>query len=245
MADFDVHGLKGVNPVNGKTSALHAAEPRHLALGKLMDGYLEALEHLVVGETACDVFGDEFVFETVVDEVVGRDSLGEKAADFVYHAFVEAGFQTSRNLRTTLVAVDINANNQRRDGRQFTTWHGMLKVIRLNLNGADGALAGVDIGLVVHVGTILGFQRYEHLGEFVQRTALEAGAELRILRNGREVIALEHSLDVKARAATENGHGSPTLYSLVGVEEVLLILEEVVLRARLADVDEVVRDIER
>ena len=112
MLNLVVHGLEGVNPVDGEASALHAAEPRHLALGKLVDGNLQALEHLVVGETAHEVLGDELLLQAVIDEVVGRDALSEQSPDLLYHALVQTGLQAAGDLLATGLTVDIDTNDK-------------------------------------------------------------------------------------------------------------------------------------
>ena len=48
--------------MDGEATALHATEPGHLALGKLVDGYLQALEHLVVRGLANEILRDELIF---------------------------------------------------------------------------------------------------------------------------------------------------------------------------------------
>ena len=41
-------------------TALHSSEPRHLALGKLVDGNLQLAHHLVVVEISDDILCDVF-----------------------------------------------------------------------------------------------------------------------------------------------------------------------------------------
>ena len=98
--------------MNRKAPSLHASEPRHLPFGKLVDGNLQAAEHLVVGGLPGDVFGDELILQSVVDEILGGDALGQQTAHLVNHAFLEAGLQTAGNLRPALLAVDIDTDNK-------------------------------------------------------------------------------------------------------------------------------------
>ena len=116
----------------------------------------------------------------------------------------------------------------------------MLLVVGLDLDGTDGTLTGVHIRRVVHVRAVLLLQLLKHHRQLGQRLAFQLASQLRILGHGREVIAFEHRLDVEPCPSAEDGHCSPLPDLLIGVEEVLLILEEVVLCARLADVDEMI-----
>ena len=54
------------------------------------------------------------------------------------------------------------------------------------------------------------------------------------------MITFQHSLDVKTCTATEYGLHSPILNVLIGIDEILLILKQIVLRARLADVNQMI-----
>ena len=119
----------------------------------------------------------------------------------------------------------------------------MLQVVSLYLDGADGTLSRVYVGRVVHVGARLLLQLLEHRREFGEGATFQLVAQGLVLGHGRELVALQHRLDVEPRAAAEDGLRSPTLHFGVGLMEVLLILEEIVLRAGLADVDEVIRHV--
>ena len=69
-----LHWEGGVDPMDLKAPALHATEPSHLPLGKLVDGNLKSGEHLVVRDLPRQVFGHELIFQTVVDEVCLRQA---------------------------------------------------------------------------------------------------------------------------------------------------------------------------
>jgi len=77
--------------MNGEASTLHATEPRHLPFGKLMDGNLQARKHLVVGGLANDIFRQVFIFQAVIDKVVGRYSLGQQPFDLINHTLFQTG----------------------------------------------------------------------------------------------------------------------------------------------------------
>ena len=93
-------------PVDDVAVAFHSAEPGHLAFGELVDGVGKEGAHLVVGEDAEDVLGDEFVFQSVVDEVLCGDAAVQKAADFVHEAFCQARIQPRVDARVAGGAVD-------------------------------------------------------------------------------------------------------------------------------------------
>ena len=96
----------------------------------------------------------------------------------------------------------------------------------------------------MHHGTIALLQLDEHLGQFVERLAFKLLAQFGILGHGRQLVALQHGLDIEPCAATEDGHCSTTPDVLIGIEEVLLILKQVVLRAWLADVNQMIGDVD-
>ena len=222
--------------------ALHAPEPRHLPLGKLVDGYLKPLEHLGVGGLSSHILRDKLILQAIVHQVFCRYALIEQSAHLVYHPFLQTGLQPPGDFLAPQLSVDADADDDTLHRRQLATRRRMLQVVGLYLDGTDGPLAGVHIGLIMHHRTRASLQFFKHLRQFCQRLALKAVAQLLVLGHRREMIALEHGLDVESRAAAENGHRSPTPYVLIGREEVLLILKEVVLRARLPDVDEVIRN---
>ena len=71
---FVVGGQGSIYPMDGDTAPFHAAEPCHLAFGKLVYGYFEPFYHLVVRQFSDKIFGHKLVFETIVYERFGRDA---------------------------------------------------------------------------------------------------------------------------------------------------------------------------
>ena len=94
--------------MDGEAASLHAAEPGHLALGKLVDGNLQPAEHLVVSQTANDVLRQEFILQAIINKVIGGDALVEQCPHLVDHALFQSGFQTTRNLLPAQLAVDVD-----------------------------------------------------------------------------------------------------------------------------------------
>ena len=111
-AHFFLVGQGGVYPMDGDATALlHAAEPGHLALGKLVDGNLQLAEHLVVGQLADAIKGDVLVLQAVADEALGGDGLQERL-HLLYHAFLQTGLQAACYLLSSEVAVYLQADGE-------------------------------------------------------------------------------------------------------------------------------------
>ena len=85
---FFLYGEGGVDPVDIESPALHATEPGHLPLGKLVDGDLEPGEHLVVGSLTYEILRHELVFQSVIYQVISRNTLGEQSLHLVDHSFL-------------------------------------------------------------------------------------------------------------------------------------------------------------
>ena len=145
----------------------HAAEPGHLALGELVDGDFQLAEHLFLGQLVDDVLGDEFVFQTVVYQVLGVDALVvDEAAHLVDHALIKAGPQAAADAFTTRVTVHLHADDQGvfhgvglGQGLQF----GMQFVVAADFDGTGGACHGVDVAVVAQ-----GLHRLQHRRQFLQ-----------------------------------------------------------------------------
>ena len=118
----------------------------------------------------------------------------------------------------------------------------MLNIICFYLDGSDGTLTGVHIGFVVHRRTSLCLQVFQHLRQFVQRLSLQTGSQFGVLRHGRQLIALQHGLDIQSCSTAENRPCTTLPAILIDIEEVLLLFKEIILCSWLADVDEVIGD---
>ncbi|CDC28684.1 unknown [Prevotella sp. CAG:386] len=116
----------------------------------------------------------------------------------------------------------------------------MLGIISLNLYGTNGTLGCVDIGAVVHMRAVPCLELLQHLCKFSQALVGKTLTKHRVLRHRREMVALEHGLNIKSRSATKDGQPSPSKNILIGIIEVLLILKEVVLGSWLADIYEMI-----
>ena len=149
--------------MDGKATTLHAAEPRHLSLGKLMNGYLELAEHLIVCELSYNIFCQEFILQSVVNQILGCNAFVEQTAHFVDHSIFQTGLQSAGNLFTAQLSVDIDTDDERIHRWQLSTGHWVLEIIRLNLDGTDGTLTRIHICFVMHVRARSGLQLLQHL----------------------------------------------------------------------------------
>ena len=97
----------------------------------------------------------------------------------MFETLVQAGGDAA----AALVTVDGNADDDAVDGRHLPQLGRVLEVVGLYLYGTDGPLARVYVGFVVHRGARLLFQFHEHVGELVERFALQRLSQRGILRH--------------------------------------------------------------
>ena len=175
--------------MDGDAAPLHAAEPRHLPLGKLMDGYLKTADHLVVGDFAYDVAGEELVFQAVVDEVLGLDAAVEQAAHLVKHTCVKAGMQALGYALSAQLAGDGYAEGNVGDVRERAQGCRVVGAVGLNFYCAYCALGRVDVGGVVEwlVGC-------KYVGQLGQALSLKRVAQLLVCRHVGQAVASQHTL---------------------------------------------------
>ena len=205
-----------------------------------MDGDLEALGHLVVGGHARQILRQEFILQSIIYKVVGWDTLVEERFHLIDHTLFQTGFQATGNLLATRLTIDVNADNQTLNRRQFPARCRVLQIVGLDLDGPDSTLTGIDIGRIMHVRTVLFLQFFQHLRQLAERLAFQAVTQLLILRHRREFIAFQHSLNIQAGSSTEDRYHSPMPDILIDVVEVLLVLEEIVFRAWFANVNQMI-----
>ena len=206
-----------------------------------MDGYLQLAEHLLVTGFADDILGDELVFQTIVDKILGGDSTVEQLAYLVDHTLFEALLETLRYLAATLLAIDVHSDDDRVYGWQRAVVCGVLEIIGLYLYGAYGALRGVHISPVVHHRMVAMLQVFKHFGEFGERLVCQLITQCLVLWHGRQGVSLEHTLNIETRTSAENRTHPARHYIIINKVEVLLILEEVILGTGFTNIYQVVR----
>ena len=118
-------------------AAGEAAEPGHLAFGKLVDGVGQEDAHFFVGEDAKDVLGDEFVLETIVNKVIGRDAGSQQTANLLYEAFLQAGVKATVNAGNALFAGNQRTNVVNILGQEIRTHNRMRSLVISNLQSPD------------------------------------------------------------------------------------------------------------
>ena len=207
-----------------------------------MDGYLQLAEHLRLLQLADGAEREVFVFQAVVDKVVGGDAFAQQAAHLVEHSRPHAGLQTCRDASAALVASGVESQRHTAQrlaraarGVGAAALQSQLAVVLGNLDGADGALWRIGVG-----GVVQGLILCENGRQFVDALSRQTCPERGVLRRGVDAVVAQHALDVEARAAAEDGDAAAPAHVVKGAAEVLLIAEQVVACARLDDVDEVV-----
>ena len=203
-----------------------------------MDGDFELAEHLFLGQLADDMLGDEFVLQTVVDEVLGVDTLVDEASHLVNHSLVEAGTQAAADAFATGVTVHFHTDDQgilhgMRLGEGFEL--GMQLVVSADLDGACGTCHGVDVAVVAQ-----SLHRLEHSGQFLERLTRQFSAQRLVAGHGRQFDALDDSLDIHPRAATHDDGFATATNVIVNPFKILKELIKAVAVARRTDVDEVI-----
>lgn len=114
-----VRGEQGIYPMNEESATLHATEPCHLAFGELVNGRFESGKHGLVVRLPRQIQGDEFVFQPVIDQIIGRNATVEKSLDFLYHTLVHTGMEPVRYPFASGVAIQIETDDQTVDRRKL------------------------------------------------------------------------------------------------------------------------------
>ena len=81
--------------MDGNPAAFHAAEVGHLTFGKLVYGNLQLAYHFVVCEFTDDMHGEVFIFQSVINQILGCNARCEYATHFVDHALLLALVQAA------------------------------------------------------------------------------------------------------------------------------------------------------
>ena len=223
-------------PIYLEAAAFHAAEPRHLPLGKLMDGYLQLAQHILTRELTQTAKGQVFVFQSIIHEVFGRH-MPEQTFHLLQHPLLHAVVKPLGNLLPAQIAVDIDAYRKATQRGEFPFVYLVFTIVLLYLDGSDGALGCIYIS-----GIVQRLVCAEQFSEFLQRTSLKFLAQLRVLGYRHHLVTLEDGLDVEARSTTQDGKLTPAADVVIGIPEILLELEEVVFVARIGYVYQMIRD---
>ena len=236
---FVGEGEEAVDPADLHSVALHAAEPSHLALGKAAYVGEEVAEELFLGALAQEVARDVSVFEAVAHQTLGADATVEQALHFGGHALFHACTQAALNAVDHLLARQHKAEDEVAHGGQVGVGFGVAAGEFLYLEGADEAVAGLGVGVVVELD-----ERGQAGGELLVAVGLERASEVGVDGGVGELVGADDGVDIEACAAAEDGLAAAPEDALVGGYEVVEEAVGVVFLAGVADVDEVVGDVD-
>ena len=147
--DFFFARLGIIYPMYLGSASFHTPEPCHLSLGKLMDGNLELVEHLLIRELADDMERKVLVLQSVVDEIVGLQASVKQSSHLVDHASFKTFIESLGNTFAPHITVDVDADNQTLHRRITSELLGMSAVVVAYLYLAYGTFGCVGVGGVV------------------------------------------------------------------------------------------------
>ena len=207
-----------------------------------MNGDFQSSQHLLIRSFSYHIFCDKLVFQPIIQQVFCRNTTIEESLDFLYHPILQTLFQPAGDFITAGITVDTYSYHQRINRRQFPLWHRMFKIVSFNLNRTDGTLRSIYICAIVHIRTILRLQIHQHICQFFQRFTFERNTKSRILRNRRKMITFQDRLNIESGTSTEYRKYATMSNVLIGIIEVLLILEEIILGTGITDVYQMIRN---
>ena len=165
----------------------HSSEPCHLSLCELVDGCCKLCAHLLVCQFSDYILCNEFVFETVVYKILGRDRSVfrcegrmcsvDQPADFFHHSFFQSRIQAFVDLGVSHFAADEGADVVGVLRKVCCALYRMFRFIYRYFQGTDEALAGVVVCVVVKR-----FQCGESADEFFVGVLFEFCPEFRVRR---------------------------------------------------------------
>ena len=128
--------------------ALHPPEPGHLALGELVYGHSEVPAHFPIAELAEKIARNEFIFKTIVDEILRLYPL-HKCPHLLDHPLFQAGIQTRVDAGIALLAAYERPYVEAAAGQEGAARNRVLLFVYGYLQGTYQALAAVAVGAVV------------------------------------------------------------------------------------------------
>ena len=117
-----------------------------------MYGYFEQIKHLFIGQFACHILGHKLIFQAIVYQIVGAYTSFYQTSDFIGHTSIKASLQAFGDASATVFYVNLHAHYHSVLYWMWFCLHlllGMLLIVVLYLNGADGTLARIHVGGVV------------------------------------------------------------------------------------------------
>ena len=223
--------------MNEESATLHATEPCHLAFGELVNGRFESGKHGLVVRLPRQIQGDEFVFQPVIDQIIGRNATVEKSLDFLYHTLVHTGMEPVRYPFASGVAIQIETDDQTVDRRKLGAFGRIVLDVFGYFDSPDSSLCRVHVRLIVQRAVCS-----QYKSQLCQTLSLQTITKRRVGRNIGEVVAFEHGFDIHTRTSAEDRIHATSEDRCVGLVKVVLISKEVVFVPCRSYIDQVARD---
>ncbi len=177
--------------MDGMSFSLHAPEPGHLAFGKLVDGGIQFLKHLFVGEVPCQIIGHMPVFEPVETKLCGLQPSLKQPSYFIHHAIPEPDFQPFRDPLPQLTAFEMDGEDDRFDWWKGRLFVGMRLLVAGDLYGPDQAVFVCGIR-----GIVEGFHPGKHVGQCVHGHLLQLFTQMGVFRHPDEAVPADGCIHI-------------------------------------------------
>ena len=118
---------------------------------KLMYGDFQLTKHFVEGQFANQMQRQVFVFKSVINQVLGLNTLIEQRFHLCEHPMFQTFTKTLGNPLTTHFPTHVKPDGQARQLWERTVFQRRILIIVGNFDGAYGSRNGVDIGRIVQV----------------------------------------------------------------------------------------------
>ena len=221
-------------------SALHAAQPCHLALGKLMYRPLQPLKHLLIAERAREVQGHELILQSIIYQVSSRYAGIEQMFDLIEHSCLKTALQARCDLGAACLTRNVEGHDKGIDGLYGRavgqdSLFGMPEIIFLNLDCAYGSLTSVDIGDIVQC-----LVASQDCGELIKGAVGERFAQLTVFRHLRHAHTTQSILQIHPATSTYHRHAPSAGNSGIGLAEVTQILIKIIFAAGRSHINQMI-----
>lgn len=210
-----------------------------MALGEAAYVGEEVAEEFFLGALAQEVARDVAVFESVAHQALGADAAVEQTLYFGGHALFHTCAEAALDAVDHLLAGQEDSEDEVAHRGQVGVGFGVAVGEFLDFEGADEAVACLGVGVVVELD-----ERGQAGGELLVGVGLERAAEVGVDGGVGELVGADDGVDIEAGAAAEDGLAAAPEGALVGGYEVVEEAVGVVFLAGVADVDEVVGDVD-
>ena len=219
-------------------AALHTPKPRHLPLGKLVYRDFKLLKHLIIAQFTYHIFREIFIFQPIINQVVGRNTAINQPPYLISHSCLKACLQPRSDALATAFTVDFHSYHHCILHRVWRSTHlevGVFMIVFTDFNRPDGTLAAIHIG-----GVMKRLIATQNLRKLIKRLALKRCTQCPVLRHGRQLYAFKHTFHVKPRASTQYHTLATAANVMAYCLIVSKILKEVIFISGIADVDKMI-----